>query len=165
MVGSYSMRGYVISVDRTFDYALIKMIATHPAVFRYVADDFHKDPEAWEPVPSEEIYYLLAQDEDGPLGFVGFFPRTGICFEGHLCFLPRAYGGPAFASFRVMLLWMWENTPAKRICGEIADDNNAAITFALRAGCEIYGVNHQSWLKNGIVHDRIALGISRPAWA
>lgn len=155
----------MISIDRTFDYKLVKDIATHPAVFHYVADDFHPTPDDWEPVPSDEIFYLMASDESGPLGFAAFFPKTAICFEGHLCFLPRAYGGTALACFRTMLVWMWENTSARRICGEIADDNRGAIAFALRAGCEIYGVNHQSWLKNGVLHDRAALGISRPSWA
>ncbi len=161
----YELGEGVISIERSRDYRTIKAIATHPAVFRFVVDDMSPSPEAWQPIENDDICYLLARDAAAPIGFAAFYPRTGVCYEGHLCFLPQAYGGAAYICALAMTTWMWENTPARRLCGEISDDNRQAIQFVQRVGWDIYGVNHQSWLKDGIVHDRVAVGITRPQWA
>ena len=61
-----------------------------------------------------------------------------------------------------MLAWMWQNTSARRLKGEIAQENRKAIQFAVNAGFEVYGVNRASLLKGGVLRDQVALGISKP---
>src|SRR6267143_1749670 len=51
-----------LMVERTFDYAVIRQISVHPAVYPYVSDDF-SDREWWEVPKGEQYIYLLASDE------------------------------------------------------------------------------------------------------
>jgi RimJ/RimL family protein N-acetyltransferase len=61
-----------------------------------------------------------------------------------------------------MISWMWENSTARRLIGEIERSNTLAIRFARRAGFEIYGINRKSKLKGGLLVDQVAMGISKP---
>lgn len=148
-------------IARTRDYAAIRALCTHPAIYPMICDDFTADPKAWQPPRDESIVYLLASDDDGPCGFGIFHPHNRACFEGHFGFLPRVYGADARKTFERMLAWMFQNTEARRIVGEIARDNKLAIRFARSAGFEIYGVNKRSKLRGGVLIDQICLGISK----
>lgn len=151
-----------MTIQRSTDAARIKALAAHPAIFPWVADDYFPDPEKWEPTVTSNVVNLLAIDELGDFGFGIFHPKNYACFEGHLGFLPRSYGPPAIEAFTRMLAWMWENTTAARIVGEICQDNSRALQFAVSAGFESYGVNQKSILRGGRLRDQICLGISRP---
>jgi len=150
------------SVFRSRDYAAIRALATHPRIFPQISDDYTADPAKWDVPRSEQVIYLLASDGDGPFGFGIFVPQTHVQFAAHMAFLPRSYGAIALASFKTMLAWMWANTTALRLVGEIRRDNTLAIRFARRAGFEIYGVNKKSFLRGGQLIDQVCLGISRP---
>jgi len=152
----------LIKITRSRDYKAIRDLVTDPAVFPFVADDFVPRPELWEPPESDLIHYLLASDDQSCFGFAVFMPRTHTCYEAHIGFLPRSYGAIAIAAFKEMLDWMWANTTAVRIVGEIAQENRKAIKFAVGAGFEPYGVNSKSILRDGVLHDQLCLGISRP---
>jgi RimJ/RimL family protein N-acetyltransferase len=147
---------------RINDYAAIKELAANPAIYEHIADDYHKNPERWQPIKSDFVVYLVARDKEGLFGFGVFHPKTWACYEAHFGFLPRAYGQKALISFKEMLTWMWRHTTAARIVGEIDAENRRAIAFALRAGCERYGYNPKSYLKGGRLRDRVCLGISKP---
>ena len=151
-----------MKIFRSRDYAALRRLATDPAIFPHISDDFTSDPKQWKPLESDVIVHLVAQDEHGPCGFGVFIPDTWVCWRAHVAFLPRAYGGDALSSFRKMLGWMWEQTEARRIVGEIRRDNTLAIRFVRRAGFEIYGINRRSYLKNGVLVDQMCLGISKP---
>ena len=151
-----------VNVERTRDYAAIHALATDPAIFHHVTDDWFPDPAKWEPIRSEQVIYLLASDESGGFGFGVFIPENWSCYKAHIGFLPRSYGQQAITSFKLMLDWMWEQTRAERIVGEIAQENRRAIQFAVRAGFEQYGINKKSKLRGGILRDQVCLGISRP---
>lgn len=150
------------AVFRSRDYRVIRELATHPAIFPHISDDSVLRPEDWKPVESELVRYLIARDEQGPFGFGIFLPDTWTCWKAHIGFLPRSYGALAIQSFEDMLDWMWRNTTAERIVGEIANDNRRAIQFATRAGFREYGVNVKSKRMGGILRDQVCLGISKP---
>jgi RimJ/RimL family protein N-acetyltransferase len=152
----------LIQIERTRDFALIKKLAIDPAIFKHVSDDYYPDPDQWQPVESELVRYLVARDGEGPFGFGIFIPDTWTCWKAHFAFLPRSYGAEALSAFREMLGWMWRETPAARIVGEIPEENRRAIRFALRAGCVVYGVNRRSRLRGGVLRDQVCLGISKP---
>jgi RimJ/RimL family protein N-acetyltransferase len=48
------------------------------------------------------------------------------------------------------------------LVGEIERGNTLAVRFACRAGFQIYGINRRSFLKGGVLRDRVCLGISKP---
>jgi len=152
----------VITIDRSRDYALIKSLAIHPAIFPHISDDFTCDPQKWQPPENELIRYLIASDDQGAFGFGIFLPENSACWKAHFGFLPRSYGAKALTSFKAMLRSIWATTPAARIVGEICRDNRRAIRFAERAGCEIYGVNSKSIVRGGTLRDLVCLGISKP---
>jgi hypothetical protein len=149
-------------IERTQDGARIKVLATHPAIFKHVADDFFPDPSTWEVPMSPELVCLVGVDEEGDFGFGVFMPRTWTCYEGHLGFLPRSYGPKALEAFKQMLNWIWAWTNASRVIGEICQENRRAIKFAVRAGFSQYGVNPKSTLRGGVLKDTVCLGVTRP---
>lgn len=151
-----------IEVFATRNAQAIRKIILHPRVYPQISDDFTDNPEKFEMSLEKLATYLLASDHKGPFGFGAFWPRNWACFEAHFAFLPRAYGADALHAFQGMLAWVFVNTSAKRIVGEIRRDNVLAIRFACRAGCEIYGINRKSLLRDGILHDQVCLGISKP---
>lgn len=150
------------AIFRSRDWAAIRKLATHPRIFPQIADDFTSDPKKWKPIESEMVIYLLAADDQGPFGFGIFIPQTHVQYGAHMAFLPRSYGAEASASFKEMLGWMWQNTTARRLVGEICRSNTLAIRFARRAGFEPYGINRQSYLRGGVLLDQVCLGISKP---
>lgn len=154
--------GDAAKVFRTRDYRAIRELATHPRIFPHVSDDFTSDPKLWKPIESETVIYLLATDDKGPFGCGIFIPDTWACWKAHMAFLPRSYGNLAQSSFKKMLDWMWQNSQARRLVGEIARDNTLAIRFARRAGFVFYGVNKKSKLRGGVLVDQVCLGISKP---
>jgi RimJ/RimL family protein N-acetyltransferase len=151
-----------ITVERTFDLPLVRQLATDPSIFPHVSDDHHPDPASWQPLESEIVRYLVASDDRGGFGFGVFIPDTWTTWKAHIGFLPRSYGEQAHTSFRKMLDWMWQNTTARRIVGEICVENRKALHFAKRCGFREYGVNEKSRLKGGVLVDQVCLGISKP---
>ena len=150
------------AIERTRDFKLLKRLATDPAIFPFVHDDYFQDPRIWQPPRAEFIVNLIATDDAGAFGFGIFMPRTLSCYDAHLGFLPRSYGAKALTAFREMLDWTWQHTTAARITGEIPVENRRAISFARRAGFCRYGLNPASSLRGGILRDQVCLGISRP---
>jgi RimJ/RimL family protein N-acetyltransferase len=140
---------------------MIRELAAHPAIFPHVSDDSVARPEDWAPIESELVRYLIAGDHEGPYGFAIFIPDTWTCWKAHIGFLPRSYGEMALTAFQEMLGWMWKNSTAARIVGEICVDNRRAIAFSKRAGFVEYGVNEKSRLRGGILRDQVCLGISK----
>lgn len=151
-----------MTIVRTCDLALVKALAIDPAIFPHISDDFAPEPELWQPLPNKEICYLVAIDDIGLFGFGAFIPNNWTCWRAHFGFLPRSYGDQALTAWKLMLDWIWANTRSRRIVGEISAENRRAIRFVQRAGFEIYGTNRGSWMKDGILRDQIALGVSKP---
>jgi len=151
-----------LKVFRSRDYSLVRALLTDPSIFPHICDDFTKDASSYEPPRDENVVYLLALDDDGPLGLGIFHPRNRVCFEGHFGFIPRAYGSVALDCFRRMLAWMWQNTTARKVVGEIERSNRLAIRFAARAGFRAYAINQRSKLIAGVLRDQVCMEIFKP---
>jgi RimJ/RimL family protein N-acetyltransferase len=149
-----------VTIERSRDYSLLWQIVMQDSIYRITSDDFSPTPSRWKIAEREEFIYLLARQAGEVLGFCAFYPVNGVTFEAHLCFLSR--GSVNQDAFAQMLAWMWKNTRATRIVGSIPDYNRSAIKFSERAGFAVYGINPQSWMKDGQLRDLILLGISRP---
>lgn len=150
-----------IKIERSRDYSAIRALCIHPRIFPLIADDFHPEPSAWQVPENEHIVYLLAVDNEGAFGFGIFYPINMACWSAHMGFLPRSYGPDARHSFKRMLNWIWANTTARKIVGDIARDNLLALRFARSVGFEIYGVNKKSVVRGGVLRDQVCLGISK----
>jgi RimJ/RimL family protein N-acetyltransferase len=159
----------VIHFERSFDYELIRKIVTHDnRMYRQLVDDNSPRREDFYPVESEHVWYIVVRDifpDCGPEEILGLWmmhPHNSICWEIHTALLPNAWGERALHAGRLVIEWIWENTPCRRLITNVPYNNRLALHFAYRAGMNVYGTNHQSWLKDGKLWDQICLGLSKP---
>jgi RimJ/RimL family protein N-acetyltransferase len=151
---------------RSTDYDLIREIMTHKAIYRHIADDSSPAAEDYYPVESDQVWYVVVRDivdsDVQVLGLWMFVPQNGVCWDVHTCLLPAAWGERAHAAARMLPSWIWEHTPCRRIVTSVPSNNRLALHFATEAGMTIFGVNRASYLKCGVLHDQVCLGISKP---
>jgi RimJ/RimL family protein N-acetyltransferase len=152
----------MIHIERSTDYGLIRAIMTQPALYKHLSDDGSPPANEYRPIESDAIWYLVVWDANTLLGLWMLVPQNSICWEIHTALLPHAWGERAHRAAQVMLAWIWENTPCRRIITNVPVDNRLAFHFALDAGMEVYGKNEDSFLKGGKLLDQICLGITRP---
>lgn len=150
-----------MTFERTSDVVVIRSIATHPKVWPTMADDLASDPEKWQPVIHDGVWYVLVHDPD-PCGLFVFFPENSVCWQVHICMLPK-WWGKATRAAKEVFEWLWACTRCERIACTIPVWNAPAICCALRAGMKPFGVNQHSSLKNSRLHHQLLLGISKPA--
>lgn len=143
------------------DFALVREIVTHPAIYEHSGDDFAPPRESWQPSRSAAIWYVLVRDGDDLLGLFAFNPLNAVCFNTHICLLPNAWGERAREAGREVVRWMWEHSPAVRLIGIVPEYNRLALRLARACGFEQFGVNRRSHLKDGELHDEIFLGVSK----
>lgn len=152
----------MIHIARSTDYALIRGIMSHPAVYPHLTDDDSPAAADFRPIESDLIWYLVVWDGNQLLGLWMLHPHNAICWEIHTVLLPNSWGDQAHRAAAAVLAWIWQNTPCRRIVTNVPADNRLAYHFALSAGLEVYGTNEASFLKHGRLQDQICLGISRP---
>jgi RimJ/RimL family protein N-acetyltransferase len=151
----------VISIERTTNMDRVKAIITHPKVYPYVTDDASPKAEDYQPVDHPLVVYALATDGDEVLGVWTLVPQNAICWEVHTSLLPCSYGQRSRDAAKIMLEWLWANTPCLRVITNVPRYNRVAYRFAKDAGLKEFGVNEKSFLKGGNLHDQIMLGISK----
>lgn len=152
--------------ERTYDWTLVKSIATFPKVWAGISDDFSPQPEDWEPEQDDRVWYVLAKSDAGSvLGMFIFYPENPICWRSHSCLLPESWGEQALTAYREACTWLWANTSCLRIIGAVPECNSLALGIALRSGLEKWGINPKSFQKGGKLFDQILLGISKPETA
>lgn len=149
-----------IKLSRTFNYELVRRIVTHPKVYPFLSDDGSPPASEWEPSQNGGVYYVLVEDDGEPVGVLMFTPHNSICYEGHTALLPVVWGKGAEIG-AMTALWMFENTPCRRIIGNAPIFNLRALSYAQRAGMHVFGVNERSYLKGGVLYDQIVLGMSK----
>lgn len=102
-----------------------------------------------------------------------FVPTNSVCWECHTYMLPKYVkrGDQTFAHWdfaknkraaKEAIEYLWANTGVQRIWTQVPAFNAAARKFAKAAGLQMFGTNHQSFLKHGELWDVAMFGISRP---
>ena len=152
----------MISFERSFDYGQIKSIITHQRIYPFVSDDFSPAPADYRPLESEKVWHVLVKDDAEVLGLWILVPENEICWKIHTCLLPNSWGERAKQAAKLLAKWIWENTPCLRVITDVPEYNRVALKFAKEAGLAEFGVNEESFMKNGELHDQIMLGISKP---
>jgi len=149
-----------IQMGRVFDPVLIKKTITNPSVYPHVSDDMSPAPEDFSPVIDDGIFYVTATRDGEYKGLFMLHPINGVTLEVHTCLLPSARGA-AYVYAKRLLSWVWENTAAMRVVTQVPANNRLARKLALAAGMTEYGLNPQSFMKDGMLYDIHLLGISR----
>ena len=143
-------------ISRTHDEIFITECITHPTVWNASTDDGCGDPGLF--FLPEDPAKIWARAEG--YGVFMLHAHNHVLFECHTMLLPQAYG-KAVDIGKHALRWAFENTPAERIITAVPDYNKLALRLSLKTGFKQYGVNEKSFLKNGILHDLIMLGINK----
>jgi len=144
---------------RTRDLALVRAVLTHESQVRMSSEDA-TDVATWSPVEDERIWYIEARDAVELVGIFTLIPQNSVCFEIHAAILPHAWGERSHEAARGVFVWMFANSPARRIVASIPGYNQLALKLAKDAGMRAFGRNPRSFLKHGKLHDQILLGIS-----
>lgn len=147
-------------VERLTDPALIREAMTHPRVYPHLIDDHSPTATEYVPIIGDQVYYLGLFDQRY-LGLLLFHPHNSVCFEAHTCLLPQAWGERSAQCTKAAVAWMFENTRCKRVITNVPVYNRLALRLAERTGLTRFGVNEKSFLKDGILHDQIMLGINK----
>lgn len=151
-----------VRIERTADPGVVKMIVTHPKVYKYVTDDGSPAEQDYAP-DMTNARFLLAWDDSELLGLFALVPQNHATVEVHTCLLPSARGDRAADAAQELIKWVWNNTTFKRLVTCVPGYNRLALRFALAAGMTRYGINTRSYMKNGQLWDQIMLGLSCPS--
>ena len=150
-----------VTFERTQDYGLVKEIATHPMIYPAISPDGSPEPEDWQPLQSDLVWYVLVKDEGELLGMFALAPQNPVCWEIHTCLLPKAWGSKAREAGKEIAEWIFQNTPCLRIVTNVPEYNRLAFKLAIECGLIRYGYNPASYMKDGKLHDQIMLGVSK----
>ena len=142
----------------TLDEAKIKTTVTHPAIWPHVSDDSCKVDDY---TPHMNGVLWLEVVEDQSLGVYLVHPHNSVTYEIHTCLLPIAWGSKARQAGKLVLDWMFANTPCQKVITQVPQTNALALRYAKRCGMVVEGNNRQSFLKNGQLLDMTQLGITK----
>lgn len=153
----------MVTISRCHDAELIEKTITHPKLYPHVSDDGCPDAGEFHAQLADSMYYMAAHDGDRYLGLFLLHPHNLICYEVHTCLLPEAWGALSVECGKAVVQWMFNNTPCQRVITNVPKYNRLALRLARNVGMTEFGVNAKSFLKNGILHDQIMLGINKEA--
>lgn len=145
------------------DYALIRSIFTHSAVWPYVCDDASADAEAFQPNPGDGRCYVVPEIDGVPIGCFALHDCNAVTVELHTAILPEYRGGGTQAAFAALVELVRAELPAvRRIRTWVPDFNKPAFKAALHAGMTHCGTEAASFLRFGALHDLHLFGVSIP---
>ena len=146
-------------IVQTTDEALIRCVVTHKQIWPYVSDD-GSDFENYTP-PIEGVLWVQVLEKGVCLGVYMFHQHNSITYEIHTCLLPQAWGSKSKQAGKLVLDWIFENTPCQKLITQVPQTNSLALKYAKQCGLVVEGNNRQSFLKNGQTIDQIQLGITK----
>jgi len=150
-----------MNIERSYDIELITRIMTNPAVYSFVSDDGSPDVGAFCAHDDEAIYYLLVLDDERVRGLYMLHPMNYITYEIHTCLLKSCRGESADEAAKLVLKWVFTNTPCLKVITNVPENNPLALKYAKRAGLIVEGINRDSFLKDGKLYSQTLLGITR----
>jgi len=147
-----------VIVERTYDIEEINYVLKHPSVERFLCDDFSKDVEY--PV-HDNLYYLVARENDIIAGMFLMFPLNGVTIDSHVAILPEFYGEKAKDAGKLAVRWIFENTEYLKMNAVIPEYNKLALKFVSDVGFQQEGINKNSFIRNGKLFNQIYFGLER----
>lgn len=141
---------------------LVRGVVTHPSIWPYVSDDGSGEAKDYRPIDHDSVWHISAYDGASFLGVWTITQENAVTWDIHTCLLPSSWGAIAREAGREVIQWIWTNTTCRRLVTKVPAFNRLALRFAKMAGFVEYGCNPNSFLKDGVLHDQILLGISKP---
>lgn len=150
----------MITVERTFDFDLVRSYITHPRVYEHVSDDSCPPASDFQPCQLDAVIYALIRIDGDPSGVFMFVTENAVTLQVHTCLAPSAWGRSAEAA-KAAAKWVFSTTGFLRINTQIPVFNKLAERLAIKAGMKQYGLCPKSFLKNGQVWDIALYGMSK----
>lgn len=150
----------MLTIERTFDYELVRSFITHPRVYGSLTDDGCGPADSFKPCESEAVIYALVKLDGEPAGVFMFVPENSVTVQVHTCMSPRVWGQSDVAA-RMTAHWLFTTTGVVRINTQVPVYNKLAERLALRAGMKQYGLCPKAFLKDGKLWDIALLGMSK----
>ena len=145
-------------IAETKDSKLISLIATIPSLWETIAED-GVSPDKWQPDMTEG--WLIGSDDDGLIGLYNVHPQNTVTLQIHPIIPLETRGKRAYDSAQEVLRWIFTTTQYQKVVCEIPVIYRNVKLFAMKAGMKEEGINRQSYLKNGKIHDQWHLGIAK----
>ena len=145
-------------IVKTTDAELIRSIVTLPELWATVAED-GMGSAGWS--PNMDSGWFLAMDGADIIGLYSVAANNCVTLEIHPFILKAFRGRAAYASGAQILEWLMLNTKYEKVVCSIPVIYKNVKLFAMRCGFREEGINRQSYLKNGKIHDQWMLGITR----
>lgn len=148
-------------VTRTHDMELVASIMRNPAIWPHIHEDGVTEPE---PVDHDALYWMLATQDQTVVGAFLVHAMSSVCYQMHTMILPEYWGAVANSASRALLAWAFTETDCRKMITNVPAYNRVALRFAKLNGGQQEGVNRQSFMRNGVLHDQIVLGITKQEW-
>lgn len=143
-------------IRRTFDPEEIKTIICDEWIYDRVSEDFTPEAHEFEPPVRRDHTYLVDEELNGL--FI-LHPINSITQEVHVHVLDRE---KAMEFGEAVINWAWSNMKFNKMVAQIPEIYPDVARFAEKNGFVKEGVNRQSYLKNGTIHDQYYYGLVRP---
>lgn len=124
----------------------VQDVLSCPSAHRWSSDD---NKDTIEEINPSHIYYLC------PGGFFLFIPKSRVEYDSHVAFKRSAWGNTLERGFDAI---NYMSRFCKKLTCEIPEDNNLALSYAKKLGFVEEGINKQSFLRGGILINKIHLG-------
>lgn len=131
---------------RTEDLARVASVLKHPAIFKFIGDDY--TPHDWQ--PQRGPVYLMP-DNGGAC--ISFEPITAVMWQVHAAVLP-AHRKQSRQWARMAARWMAENTPCRSIVAFCYSGNFASMRLVESIGFTHIGTIPRSKLRGGVLLDQ-----------
>ena len=148
-------------VERTQDPELIKCVFSNPQIFATVAEDGQSATDI-EPDMNRNIW-LVMKDGSDVVALYQVERLNGITAQIHANVLPQYRKIRSKETGRLALDWVMEHLPdIHKLIAVVPVIYPNVRDFTCSFGFREEGLNRESYLKNGEIHDQWILGITRP---
>jgi RimJ/RimL family protein N-acetyltransferase len=151
----------MITVQETMDLGLVHDIFTHPSVWPFIHDDGAPAMEDWQPIEHPAVHYLAIRQDAKVCGCLMLYPINHVLWELHSTMLPEGRGAGSVEAARLMMEWLWTETPATYLMTWVPAYNRAADVAARRVGFTEQTRLPKAYLKDGVYHDLILYGVEK----
>ena len=148
----------MMRVERTFKAERFKDLITHSKIWDKSIDDFTESQENYTPNMNNNLYYLIACDHNLDFGFALLVPHSSVLFEIHIGFLEKS-----LECGQKIIDWVWENTTAQKIIGQIPEFNTLAINYARKMEFKKEGLLTKSFRRFDMLHDLNIYSLNKEA--
>jgi RimJ/RimL family protein N-acetyltransferase len=146
-----------IEIRNIDDLDAVNQIILNEFIQDDISDDLTKNMKLTY-LPNH-VEWLGVYVDDKLKGLYLLIAQNSITAEIHTCLLPDVRGVKAIQAGKALLLHLFSKY--KKAISYIPEYNKKATLYASMLGFKIEGINRESFLKNGKIHDQYLVGITK----